>query len=204
MSEVKLSSKNELSLEPKPKTAKYYLISILGFLIMAFFQYIPAPAPITPAGMGVLGLFIGLIILWSFVDMVWPTFLAIVMFGYYAFAIFPQSFQLHGIYEAGAQSFGNWIVVYLIGTLLLAVALQEVGTIRRITMWFLTRKFAKQSPWKFTFMFFLAALIIGLFLDVTTIQFFMLFIAYEVFEEVGFKKGDAWPKISFRPTLPVF
>jgi sodium-dependent dicarboxylate transporter 2/3/5 len=108
--------------------------------------------------MGVLGLFIGLIILWSFVDMVWPTFLPLYV-RLLRFRYFPQSFQLHGIYEAGAQSFATDCRL-LDRDAAAGDALQEVGTIRRITMLFLTRKFAKQSPWKFTFMFFLAALLL--------------------------------------------
>ncbi|MDR1874979.1 MAG: hypothetical protein LBQ90_08230 [Synergistaceae bacterium] len=176
-------------------TKFYYVKSAIGLGVMIFFQFIPPPAPITEAGMALLGYFIGLILLWSLVDMVWPTFIAICLFAFQAKTIYPASYQMHGIYEAGIQSFGNWITLFVLGTLLLCHALHEAGTIRRITMWFLTRKYAKKNPWTFTFMLLLSGLFIALFLDVTVAQIFMLNIAHELFRELGFRKGDDWPTV---------
>src|SRR5690554_5134391 len=123
MSEVNLSQNTNLALEPKPKNLSYYIKSLIGIAIMLFFQFIPAPAPITQSGMALLGFFIGLVVLWTLVDLLWPTFVAMIMFGFIAKDIYPDSWQLAGIYEAGQQSFGNWIVVFVIGTLLIAFAL---------------------------------------------------------------------------------
>ncbi|SHI03665.1 solute carrier family 13 (sodium-dependent dicarboxylate transporter), member 2/3/5 [Sporobacter termitidis DSM 10068] len=185
----------QMAAPKKTRDALYFVKSIIGLAIMIFFQYIPAPAPITPTGMAVIGMLLGLIFLWTFVDIVWPTFAGILIFGFHAFAIYPKSISLAGIYEAGAQSFGNWCVVFIIGCLLLTLALEEAGTIRRITMWFLSRKFARKSPWAFTTMFLGAALLVGLFLDVSAAQFFMLGIAHQMFELLGFKKGEKWPTL---------
>ena len=178
----------------------YYINSVIGILIMVFFQYLPAPAPITPAGMAILGQMIGLIYLWTFVDLVWPAFLGIIMFGFYAMTIYPSSWQLSGVYEAGMESFGSWIALFALGCMILSVALEEVGTIRRITMWFITRKFAQKSPWAFSFMFLLATFIIGAFMDCVAAQFFMFGIAHEIFDQMGFKKGDAWPRYMITAT----
>ena len=172
----------------------YIIKAAIGIAIMIFFRFIPAPEPITATGMAVLGEFIGLIYLWSAVDMMWPTFIAIVLFGIDAMVIYPNSWQNAGIYEAGQQSFGNWVTVFVIGCLLLCYALQEAGVIKRICLFFITSKSAKKSPWSFTFMLILSGLVISLFLDVTPAQFFMLGIAHEMFEILGFKKGDKWPK----------
>lgn len=173
---------------------KYIIKSVIGVAVMLLFRFIPAPEPITASGMAVLGEFIGLIYLWSAVDMMWPTFVAMVLFGLDAFAIYPNSWQNAGIYEAGQQSFGNWVTVFVIGCLLICYALEQVGTVRRICLWFVTRKVARKSPWMFTFMFILSAMVISLFLDVTPAQFFLLGIAHEMFDILGFKKGDRWPK----------
>ena len=178
----------------KKHDISYYVKAVIGILIMVLFPLLPAPAPITTAGMAVLGQMIGLIFLWTFVDMMWPTFAAIVLFGLQALNIYPNSWQTAGIYEAGQQSFGNWIVLFALGCLILCVALEECGIIRRITMWFITRKAAKRNPWVFSFMLLLSTMLVGLFLDCVAAQFFMLGIAHEVFELMGFKKGDKWPK----------
>lgn len=172
----------------------YIVKSIIGVAIMLLFRFIPAPDPITPCGMAVIGEFIGMIFLWVLVDMMWPTFLGMVMFGLDAMVIYPGSWQLSGVYEAGQQSFGNWITIFVLGTLLICYALEQVGTLRRICMKFITSSAARKSPWMFTFMFMLSGLVIALFLDVTPAQFFMLGIAHEMFRILGFERGERWPK----------
>lgn len=181
--------------QSKTKDVSYYIKSVIGLAIMIFFGYIPAPAPITQVGMVVLGQFIGLIVLWTFVDMVWPTFAAIVLFGFVARDVYPGSFALAGVYEAGMQSIGNWVVVILIGLLIFCEVLNEAGIIKRIALWFLTRKTARRSPWGFTFMFLLAAFVIGLLMDVTTAQVFMLVLAKEIFDVLGLTKEDKWTRV---------
>jgi sodium-dependent dicarboxylate transporter 2/3/5 len=181
--------------ETKKTKPTYYIWTAIGLAIMIFFRFIPAPEPITKTGMAMLGFFIGMILLWSLVDMVWPTFVGICIFSFDALHVYPASTQMSGIYEAGVQSFGNWITLFVLATLILCFALEQVGAIRRITMWFITRKFAKKNPWTFTFMLWLSGLVIALFLDVTPAQIFMIMIAHDLFKELGFKKGDAWPRI---------
>ena len=179
----------------KGKVDGAYLVkSIIGILIMLCFRFIPPFQPITPAGMALIGEFIGMIFLWVFVDMMWPTFLGMVLFGLDALVIYPNSVQLSGVYEAGMQSFGNWITVFVLGTMLICYCLEEVGTLRRICMKFITSKIAHKGAWQFTLMFMMAGLVIALFLDVTPAQFFMLGIAHEMFKILGFKEGDRWPR----------
>lgn len=178
----------------KKHSWSYYVKSLIGILIMILFPLIPAPAPITSAGMMVIGQLLGLIFLWSFVDMMWPTFLAIILFGLRAKEIYPNSWQTNGIYEAGAQSFGNWIVVFALGCLILCVALEESGIIKRIVMKFITSKSARTNAWMFSFMILAATMVISLFMDCVAAEFFMLGIVHEIFDMLGFKKGDKWPK----------
>ena len=138
MSETTLATK-------KTRKAAYYIKSIIGLAIMLFFGYLPAPAPMTHLGMVVLGQFIGLLFLWTFVDMVRPTFAGIVMFGFIAQQIYPNSFALAGVYEAGMQSIGNWCTVIVIALLIFCEVLNETGIIRRVAFWFLTRKTAPEK-----------------------------------------------------------
>lgn len=180
--------------QKKKIDAAYIIKSLIGVAIMILFRFIPAPDPITPVGMSVIGQFIGMIFLWVFVDMMWPTFLGMVMFGLDAMVIYPNSWQQAGIHEAGQQSFGNWITLFVLATLLVVYALEKSGTLKRICMAFITSKYARKSPWSFTFMLIAAGLVIALFLDVSPAQLFMLGIAHEMFKILGFQKGDRWPK----------
>lgn len=179
----------------RKKDAAYYIKSIIGLAIMLFFGMIPAPEPITQPGMILLGQFIGLIFLWTTVDMVWPTFAAIICFGFIATDIYPNSFALADVYEAGMQSIGNWCVVIVIALLLFCEVLNESGLIRRMALWFLTRKVAKRSPWGFTLMFLLAGFVIGLFMDCTAAQLLLFALATEVFELLNIEKEDKWAKV---------
>ncbi len=188
MSETTLATK-------KTRNAAYYIKSIIGLAIMLFFGYLPAPAPMTHLGMVVLGQFIGLLFLWTFVDMVWPTFAGIVMFGFIAQQIYPNSFALAGVYEAGMQSIGNWCTVIVIALLIFCEVLNETGIIRRVAFWFLTRKTARRSPWGFTFMFLLSGLVVGIFMDVAIAQVFMLALAKEIFSMLDMTKEDKWTKV---------
>ena len=90
-------------------------------------------------------------------------------------------------------SFGNWSILYMLGTFLLTQAMFDVGLIRRITLWFITRNFAKKSPWHLTVMFLVAVFDLVVFIDSTACCILMLMIAHEVIEAFGFEKGDEWP-----------
>ena len=56
----------------KPKLIKI----VICLLIVAIFWVMPAPAPMTTAGIRVIGVFISTVILLSAVDTVWPAMLA--------------------------------------------------------------------------------------------------------------------------------
>lgn len=179
----------------KTRNGTYYLKSLIGLAIMVFFGYLPAPAPMSQLGMIVLGQFIGLIYLWTFVDMAWPTFAAIVLFGPIANKVYPNSFAMAGIYEAGMQSIGSWVTVIVLCLLIFTEVLNDTGIIRRVAFSFITNRVAKRNPWSFTFMFLLAGLFVGAFMDVTMAQIFMLAIAKEVFGLVGMDEDDTWTKV---------
>ena len=49
--------------QKKKIDAAYIIKSLIGVAIMILFRFIPAPDPITPVGMSVIGQFIGMIFL---------------------------------------------------------------------------------------------------------------------------------------------
>lgn len=183
----------EAVIKPKMSGVKLAL-TIIGIAIMAFFRFIPPAGPITSIGWAVIGDFIGAVILWTFVDLVWPFFPLIVFMGIDMLQIYPTSTQSAGIYEACMQSIGNWIPVFVIGCLIFCVLLEDVGILRRISYFFISRKAARRSGWSFSIFLLAAALLCVLFLDVTPVQLFFFAICEDIFLAFGFKKGDSWPK----------
>ncbi len=180
----------------KGKQIREYIIVAIGIAFMLFFGKIPAPAPMTQAGMFLIGNFIGLIILTSFVDLVWPNFLAIALFGVQcAMQVYPNTGMKNGVHIAEMYSMGYYIVLFVLWILIVTIALEESGLIRRIALWIVTRKIAKKGAWSFSFMLLFATLFLGMFIDVVPIQVLMLSIAYEIFEALGYEKQERWPKI---------
>ena len=181
--------------EKKPVMSKSKLIlALIGIACMAFFRFIPPAGPITSVGWAVLGDFVGAVILWTFVDLIWPFFPLIVFMGFDMLQVYPGSGETTGIYEACTQSLGNWIPVFVIGCLIFCVLLEDAGVLRRISYFFISRKSARKSGWSFSIFLLASALLCVLFLDVTPVQLFFFAICEEIFIGFGFKKGDSWPR----------
>ncbi len=53
---------------------KQYVYAIIGIVLMFCGWFIPAREPITEVGMQIIGIFIGLVWLWSTSGMLWPSF----------------------------------------------------------------------------------------------------------------------------------
>lgn len=159
---------------------------IIGLLLIFGFGLLPAPKPLTQDGMKIIGTFAGAIVLWTLCDMAWPSLLVITMFG-----LTP----LFTIESAIAGSLGHWVITFVILNLLMAYALTRSGFTKRVTLWFMSRKFVNKGPWYFTVTFLFSALFLALFLDVMPLIAFFLSFAYEIFKELDYKKGDAYPKM---------
>ncbi len=57
----------------------YYLNCLIGILIMLVFRFVPPFGPVTETGVKVLGVFLGTMYLWTFVDTLWPSLLGVIM-----------------------------------------------------------------------------------------------------------------------------
>ncbi|WP_094603114.1 hypothetical protein SPSIL_051980 [Sporomusa silvacetica DSM 10669] len=180
---------------PTNRNAGFYAKIIIGLVIMFGLGFLPAPAPITPVGMKLIGIFIGLIYFWGCGEMSWPSILGVVAISFYINDIYPPqgSHPLPGIFKAIEGSVGNWVVAYLIASLLLTYTLNETGIIKRLTLWFMTRDIVKKGPWTYTVALLSTVMFIGLFLDGLVTMIFFLAITYHMFEKLGYKKGDAYP-----------
>ena len=69
-----------MSTEKKATTKWTYWLSLaIGFGFMFGFPLLPAIEPITEVGMTVLGVFLGMVILWSTMDTAWPSILGLLL-----------------------------------------------------------------------------------------------------------------------------
>ena len=158
----------------------------IAFIIYAIFQFIlPAPEPITKAGMGVVGIFLATVYLWITVGIGWPSLLMVGMIGTTGVCTASELF---------AKTWGNSMTAFLVACFLLNGAMGETGLTRRFAMWFITRKSCAGKPWKIMFMFFFSCLLIGLVSTSSAITILYMAIAEEILSMTGYKKGEELPK----------
>ena len=167
----------------KTKTQKsWYIDMAIVIAIYALFQFIlPAPEPITRAGMGVAGIFIATLYLWIKVDIGWPSLLFVGVVGLTGVCSGTNLF---------AKTWGNVMVPFLVCAFMLNMVMSETGLTRRFALAFVTAKGNRGKPWRIMIMFFLAVLLMGLVSNSSAICVLFMAIAEEMFNMTGYKKGD--------------
>ena len=81
----------------KGKTSKLVML-LISFAFILLFQFIPAPAGLNQTSMQVIGIFIGIMLMWNFIGTDWPSLLCMAIL-----AIF-QIMSPGDIFKSG---FGN-------------------------------------------------------------------------------------------------
>ena len=161
--------------------AKQWIAPGFMVVVLSVFLLLPPIEPLTSLGMRVIGIFLFTIIGWIFVGIGYSSLLCIALF------------VLTGVMtptEAFATSWGNWIVLFMIGCFGLSEGLRVSGFSRRFAFWFMTRPFTQGHPWMLMAMFLLACTLLGCVMSavVTTIVF--ISIAEPMLEAMGYKRGD--------------
>ncbi len=156
---------------------------LLGLLI---FFILPVGNGLSSDGVHLLGILIPTIYLWITVGTDWVSLLAII-------ALVMTGVMTNGTnYYASvyAGSMGNFIIITIIACMALSAVLSSTGVIEKIATWFITRKFVKDRPYAFLFMFLLSNLIVGTFMEATAVAIMYIDIAKTILDKLGYKKGD--------------
>jgi len=167
----------------KKRDTIYYIKSALGLLLMFGFGYISPFGGVTLVGMKVVGIFLGLLFLWSTVEIAWPSILGIIAFGTSGFMSFP---------EVISSGLGHQVIWQFIMIMLIAGAITDSGLGELIAIKTLSRKGFRGKPvlfvWAFLYVFFWISILAGAFAG--------MFLAWAILEEmakiVGYKKGDKY------------
>lgn len=168
------------------KTFSYYVTSLIGIGITFGFGYLPPVEPLTTVGMQVVGVFIGMIFLWSFVGLLWPSLLGMLALGLTDAITMPKVFSV---------AFGSPIMVLFGLSMVLFGAFQHYGVSRYISYWLLTRKIINGKPIVFTFVFIYTTYVLAVLGSILPSILLMWPILYNTLKDVGYKKGDAYTSI---------
>ena len=169
-----------------PKRTRFYLHCLIGLLLMFGTWLLPPFDPITPVGMRVLGIFLGLIYMWTFVGSLWPSLLGIVAMALSGYMT---------MNEALAGSFGHNSALIVLFTLVLFGAIEDVGVAQYVARWFLTRRIINGRPLVFSIMFLLGTYMLCSLIGPVAGLLFMWPIIYSILVEVGYKSGDQYATI---------
>jgi sodium-dependent dicarboxylate transporter 2/3/5 len=172
-----------VALKIRSKNVKYYANSALGVCVMLFFGYLPTFSTVTPIGMTILGVYIGLLWLWSTVDLIWPSLLAIIIVGFSGYN------TVGGLLAAG---WGDGTNIYIWLICLFAYMVTKSGVSDKLVQSILSIKFAKGRPWIVSLLFLTSAYTVGALVSMTPACLIVWAFFQKFAQEMGYKKGDKY------------
>lgn len=141
----------------KPTSYTKYIHMAITLLLMFGFGYLPPFATITPVGMKVMGVFLGVVYGYSTCEVIWPSLFAFIAFGISGYA---SSFS-----AAIASMMGSSTVFQIITQYFSAGAIIIYGFGKWFIRWSLSRKAFHGKPlfytWCFMFVFMWTAIVIS-------------------------------------------
>lgn len=140
---------------------------------------LPTFGTITEFGIKVLGIFLGMMWGWIFIDLIWPSLLGMIMLSMCGLGTATQVF---------ASGFGSEIVLLVIFFSIFTAWLEDIGLTNTMTQWMLTRKVLKGKPYLFIFMIFLVTFICGAFVGIYATIFLMWGITKKMLTKLGYEK----------------
>jgi len=165
------------------KDIMYYINSAITILIMFGFGALPPIDPITPLGMQILGIFLGLLYGWTFVDQVWPSILGMIALSLTGYM------SLKGLMAAG---FGSNTVMLMWFMLIIAALVDSAGVSRFIAIYFVSRKFVLGKPWIFISTFLFTVFILSAMTSTVPAIIVCWGILYSILKQLNYKPGDSF------------
>ncbi len=166
----------------KTKNTGWYVHSLITILLMFGFGYIVPPfGSITDVGMKVLGVFLGMLWGWIFVEILWPSVLGIFAFGMTGYTT---------ISEAISAGFGDSTVLTVFMAILFAELLNQCHITDYIANKCLSSKWIVGKPWALVVMFFVADFLLSIFTSNVAACFLLWAAFVKVAEAAGYEKGN--------------
>lgn len=146
-------------------------------------RFLPPVGTITPLGMEILGIFLGLIYGWTFCNMIWPSFLGLVLIGLSDYS------SVNGILAAGM---GQSTVMFVFFLYIFCGLINQSGLAEYIGKYIVSLKFAQGKPYLLAFLLCFAAWLMAGLISMVAASVLLWQILYEVCEQLGYKKGDKY------------
>ncbi len=166
----------------------YWLHLAIGLGFMLGFPMLDPIEPITEIGMTVLGVFIGMVYLWSALDSIWPSLLGLLLVAMSGYVTGAEGYA--AVKNLFLNSFGAETVIVLILGMVLFSAVQYVGCTKYLARVFLSIKLLEGRPYVFMFVFFMCAVFVSGLASPIASLLILWPLATEICDGFGYKKGD--------------
>lgn len=166
------------------KDVMYYVHSVICLAIMFGFGRLAPFEPLTPLGMNLIGIFLGVLYGWIFIDIIWPSIAGLL------------AMTLIGGMNPGLllnKSFGDPIVVMMFFIFVFCATINHYGLSKFISLWFITRKAVAGRPWLFTYTFLGSIMILGGLTSASPAAVIGWSILYGICDVCGYKRGEGYP-----------
>ena len=144
-------------------------------------KVLPPAGGLTPAGMQVLGIFAGVLIMWLTIAIHWPSLLGIAML-----ATVPGL----SLNKLLAISVGNSTFSFLLFTFMCTYALSKTPFVKRCAIGFICSRIARKGSWWFLISYCASVLIIGMFMSPVVLFVIYLPILDAICEELQLRNED--------------
>lgn len=158
----------------------YLHVAIMMILTFGI-GYLPPFGLITDVGMKVLGVFIGIMYGWIFIDLLWTS-----VFGFVALGL-TGYFDILGAFGGG---FGNSNFILCLICSIFAAGLSEIGVTDNIAYWLLSKKVFIGRPWLLIATICVAAMLMGLGNGTYAGVFLLWALVNSIGSVSGYKKGN--------------
>ena len=166
----------------------YWLHLAIGMFFMFVFPRLTPFEPVTEVGMAVMGVFIGMVSLWSTMDSIWPSMLGLLLVGLSGYV--PELQGYAAVKNLFLNAFGTETVLVCMLGLVLFAGVEYVGCTKYMARFFMSLKVLEGRPYVFLFIFFLCSYVIAGLTNPLAAMFILWPIALEILENFGYKKGD--------------
>lgn len=166
----------------------YWLHLAIGMFFMFVFPRLTPFEPVTEVGMAVMGVFIGMVYLWSTMDSIWPSMLGLLLVGISGYV--PELQGYAAVKNLFLNAFGTETVLVCMFGLILFAGVEYVGCTKYMARFFMSLKILEGRPYVFLFIFFLCSYVIAGLTNPLASMLILWPIALEILENFGYKKGD--------------
>lgn len=158
-------------MEKKNRIHLAWINYVITFFLLFFFRFLPPVGGLSPVGMQVVGVWIGVLYGWVTLSISWPSILGVVALGLTDYMPMEELLR---------EAFGSHTMVMIMALLLLAAFVQQADLTNLIVDFLLTRKSTQGRPFV-TLLYFLLA---GFFAAILSQCVAVLVIFLELFRQM--------------------